>query len=178
MSEQDSEKQTSDAAAFHQADAQQAHVNRLQRLKSSGDSSLIGVKFHKVCCVCGEVLNHKPRFKDQQGRYWCPTCNEADQQKVGLALCADCAMEMSKLDLREIGGLLLCPVCFEKCMKEGKGVVEVRLRALAHGQQHARAPSIVGPKRPPKPQSNALLYALLAAVVLATLVAVIWTVMR
>lgn len=132
MSTDDSAKE---GAALHRANAQQARITRLERLRSSGDTSVMGVVVHKVCCICGEVLNHKPRFKDSQGRYWCPTCNEADHEKVMPAPCADCGIEMSRRDMKEVNGLLLCPVCVEKCAHESRAVVEMRLRGLSHGHE-------------------------------------------
>lgn len=165
-----------DGAALHKANAQQAHVNRLERLRSNGDSSVIGVAFHKVCCVCGEVLNHRTRFKDSQGRYWCPTCNEADQAKVKPEPCADCGIEMSRIDLKEVNGLMLCPVCVEKCFREGQAVTQVRLRALAHGRVAAAKPKPSKSAR--RRRSNAVLAVVLAAVVLATLIAIVVIALR
>ena len=127
-----------DAGALNRANAQQARANKLERLSSSGDSSLMGVTAHKVCCVCGTMLNHKPRFKDGQGRYWCATCNEADHKQVRPAPCADCGIEMSRLEMKEVSGLLLCPVCIEKFMTDSKAVGDMRIRALTHGP-HATA---------------------------------------
>jgi hypothetical protein len=123
----------SEAGALSRADRHQARGKKLERL-SSGDSSVVGVKLHKVCCVCGELLNHKPRFKDHEGRYWCPSCNEADHQKVRPIPCADCGIEMSRLDMKEVNGLFICPVCMEKFVNDSKAVAEVRIRALAHGR--------------------------------------------
>lgn len=163
-----------DGAALHRANSQQAHINRLERLRSTGDSSVIGVSFHKVCCVCGEVLNGKTRFKDSQGRYWCPTCNEADHAKVKPEPCADCGIEMSRMDLKEVNGLLLCPVCVSKCMEESRAVTEVRLRALAHHTHTASADK--KPKGGPaaaKKKSNTLLVVILGGIVIATIVAIL-----
>jgi len=41
------------------------------------------------------------------------------------------------MEMKEIRGLLFCPVCVGKFMTESKVVAESRLRALAHGP-HAR----------------------------------------
>ncbi len=117
-------------------DEQVAHHSRIERLRS-GDSSLQGVKVYKVCCVCGTVLNNRPRFKDSDGRYWCSACNESDHQLNRPAPCADCGVEMSRRDLKEVRGLLLCPVCVTKVVNETKSVAQVRLKALAHGHNDA-----------------------------------------
>lgn len=122
-----------DAGALSRANQQQARSKRLERLHSNGDTSVVGVTVHKVCCVCGAVLNHKPRFRDGQGRYWCPTCNEADHERVRPVPCADCGIEMPRLEMKQVNDLLLCPVCVEKFMTDSRAVAEMRVRALSHG---------------------------------------------
>lgn len=136
--EQDVDDREAGGAGLHRANEQQARLKKLERVKS-GDSSLDGVVVHKVCCVCGAILNHKMRFKDHEGRYWCPKCNEADQSKVKPLPCADCGIEMSRMDLKEVSGLLLCPVCVSKVASQGVAVAQVRLSALQHGQEHEAA---------------------------------------
>jgi len=129
-----------DAGALSRANQQQARIHRLERL-SSGDSSMVGEHVHKVCCVCGEILNHKPRFKDREGRYWCPTCNAADHEKVRPVPCADCGIEVPRADMKELHGVMLCPVCVEKFLHDSKAMAEVRLQALVHSQQVKQTPS-------------------------------------
>lgn len=125
-------------ASLHRANQQQARVNR-DRVRS-GDSTVDGVVVHKVCCVCGTILNRKLRFKDHEGRYWCPACNGADQTKVQPLPCADCGIETPRMDLKQVGGLMLCPVCVTKITSETKVVAKVRLSALGHGQgRHSTA---------------------------------------
>lgn len=123
-----------DGGALHRATQQQARVKHTDRVRS-GDSSVDGMVVHKVCCVCGEVLNRKTRFKDHEGRYWCAMCNEADQSKVRPIPCADCGIEMPRVDLKDVGGVMLCPVCVSKMAGEGQAVAELHLSALAHAQQ-------------------------------------------
>ena len=129
-------EQGHDAGAPARAESPLAGGHNSERTRSS-DESVAGVTVHKVCCVCGELLNHKTRFKDSHGRYWCATCNEADHRITRPAPCADCGNEMPRLELKEIHGLLLCPVCVNKFMNDSKAVAELRIRALAHGP-HAR----------------------------------------
>ena len=144
----------------------------------SGDSSLNGVTFHKVCCVCGEVLNRKMRFKDHEGRYWCATCNEADQEKVKPAPCADCGIEMSRMDLKEVSGLLLCPVCVSKVATQGKAVSDVRLRALVHSQEHDAASARTAKKvaHSHKSDSGAMMWVAAGAIAIALVVVIIYSI--
>ena len=53
-----------DGASLRRADAEQARVNRLERFRSNGDSSLMGTVALKTCHVCGCDLAHKIRFKN------------------------------------------------------------------------------------------------------------------
>lgn len=104
----------SDGTSLHRANFQQARVTRLERLRSCGESSVMGTVIHKVCCQCGSELNHRTRFKDSQGRYWCPECNDIDRKKVLPTPCADCHLDLPRSDLVEYRGRLLCPVCIEQ----------------------------------------------------------------
>ena len=99
---------------LHRANEQQARNTRLARHHSTGDSSLSGEVVHKVCCQCGVELNHRPRFKDSTGRYWCPHCNDQDHMQHQPAQCAECKVEMMRSDLQDLFGVLLCPVCYDR----------------------------------------------------------------
>ena len=125
-----------DADASARADSPLAGGHNSERTRSS-DESVAGVTVHKVCCVCGGLLNHKTRFKDSHGRYWCATCNEADHRMTHPAPCADCGIETPRPEMEEIHGVLLCPVCVNRFMNDSKAVGELRIRALAHGP-HAK----------------------------------------
>jgi len=166
-------------AAMKRAAEQQARAARMERFKSSGDSSLQGVVIHKVCCVCSAILNHKPRFKDHEGRYWCPRCNREDHEKVRPAPCADCGIEMPRADMREVGTLLLCPVCVTKVMKEGRAVAEVRLRALAHGKQDSTAVERTAAKvKTSRKGGNKGLFAAMVLVVVLAIIAILVIALR
>lgn len=133
-----------EAGALRRADSHAARSNTSDRIRSS-DESVAGVGVHKVCCVCGEMLNHKTRFKDSQGRYWCASCNEEDHRKVRPVPCVDCGNEMPRMVMKEVRGLLFCPVCVGKLMTESKVVAESRIRALAHGPHAKPVPKRQGP---------------------------------
>src|SRR5512133_3524859 len=105
-----------DGSSLRRANEQQARVNRLERFRSSGDSSLMG-HVVKVCCVCGCDLTHKMRFKDGSGKYWCSRCNDAAHERTRPASCADCGIEMPRDQMIEARGMVLCPVCNEKRQK-------------------------------------------------------------
>lgn len=109
----------SDGAALHRANAQQSRVNRLERYRSNGDSSLMGTVVHKVCCICGCDLTHKIRFKDNSGKYWCSRCNDADHEHKRPSPCADCGTEVPHDQLIEVGGVLLCTTCDQGRRKGG-----------------------------------------------------------
>ena len=87
---------------------------------SSGDSSALGVSVHKVCCRCGTELSGKTRFKDSQGKYWCPACNEKDQLRQQPAVCPDCKGEFTRADLQEFKGTAVCAECWEKRKQSAK----------------------------------------------------------
>lgn len=112
----------SDGAALHSADQQQS------RVLSSGDSSVMGSVVHKVCCVCGTELHRRPRFKDSQGRYWCPHCNELDQMRKLPADCPDCKKKLTRADMHDFRGTLVCQFCFQKRVSGSKRE-DARLRA-------------------------------------------------
>jgi hypothetical protein len=85
------------------------------RSQSSADSSMGGAAItEKVCCVCGTDLHGRTRFRDGQGRYWCPGCNEKDQQSRMPANCPDCNAQFMRADLVEFKGTPVCKACWEK----------------------------------------------------------------
>lgn len=87
---------------------------QLGRSQSSADSSVVGAIADKVCCVCGIDLHGRTRFKDGQGQYWCPGCNEKDQQSRMPANCPDCNIQVTRADLIEFKGTPVCKDCWEK----------------------------------------------------------------
>jgi hypothetical protein len=130
-------------SGLRRANAQQARVTRLERLRSSGESSLMGQVVHKACCVCGCDLNHRARFKDGSGKYWCPHCNELDHERTRPTICADCCIEMKRSDMVELAGqgVFLCPACDEK-RKKSDSPVQVRTHPRKESDGSAQGSSL------------------------------------
>lgn len=165
--DRDEAAERDDGIALHRASAEQAKRRRLERFRSSGDSSLMGQVVHKVCCVCGTELNHRPRFKDAEGRYWCPTCNEADHVKKQLVLCADCRTELPRAELKEQGGDLVCSACLERRRGEHR-LVGIREDVLPTGASMSIRGAVA---RDPEDVRNWLLLALAVGILLMGLIA-------
>lgn len=93
----------------------------------------------KVCCTCGRDVAGQKRFKDAQGRYWCPDCVEEDEQRKHPIPCADCQKEFIKKDLLEHEGAQVCVGCHEKRMKAAKrAAARVAAAEEEERRQHAR----------------------------------------
>jgi len=85
------------------------------RTLDSGDSVATGATRRlKPCCVCGEDLVGKPRLKDHEGRYWCPTCAKDDDLRKQPAACSECQQQLTRGDLVEHEGRLVCKTCEDK----------------------------------------------------------------
>ncbi len=78
------------------------------------DSSILGTTFLKACCQCGIELNHRKRFKDTQGRYWCPECNTADHIRHQPTPCEDCQTALPRDLMKEDHGKFICEECLGK----------------------------------------------------------------
>jgi hypothetical protein len=100
-----------------------------ERHDANADSSLHGTAVSKSCCVCGVDLHGRTRFKDGQGRYWCPGCNEKDEIGKQPAVCPDCNASMIRADLVEFKGTPVCKPCWDKRKLAAKRE-EARLRAV------------------------------------------------
>lgn len=87
----------------------------------------------KICCVCGEDVDGKPRMKDHAGQYWCYECGMADQQKKQQSLagatavhaaakptCAECRQTTTPEKLSDFNGRQLCAGCIEKLEKAAR----------------------------------------------------------
>lgn len=96
---------------------------------ANAESSVVGVTGQKVCCVCGCDLMHKTRFKDGTGRYWCPNCNQKDEQAKVPAECPDCKNQFLRADLTDFKGVAVCKECWEKRRVAARRE-EARLRAV------------------------------------------------
>jgi hypothetical protein len=92
----------------------QRGVDEAREQHTSSHDSTVGTPAGKACCVCGTDLSGRTRFKDSQGRYWCPTCNEKDQLAKEPAACPDCNAQMTRADLVEFKGVPVCKECWEK----------------------------------------------------------------
>lgn len=154
----------SDGIEMHRASSMQARAKQLGRLRA-GESSIIGIVAHKVCCQCGMELNGRPRFKDSAGRYWCPTCNDHDHERNLPVPCADCGNELLHEQLKEFGGAMLCELCIEKRRFDLK-VVEL------HRHQHK--PTSL--QAPAKPQTTLIVMGVVM-LALAFLITLIWLLM-
>lgn len=100
-----------------------------ERSLSSADSTAVGAVAGKVCCMCGVDLHGRTRYKDNSGRYWCPTCNEKDQSRREPAVCPDCNGNFTKADLIEFKGTPVCQTCWERRRQTARRE-ESRLRAV------------------------------------------------
>ncbi|MGE5608132.1 MAG: hypothetical protein ACM359_02665 [Bacillota bacterium] len=68
----------------------------------------------KVCCVCGQGVSGRKRYKDTAGKYWCEECARADSLRKHPAACADCQQTFPGGDLVEYEGVRLCRDCAGK----------------------------------------------------------------
>jgi len=115
-------------------DREAGNVDRLDgdpeaRSLSSDDSTRVGVKVEKSCCMCGVDVNGRTRYKDTSGRYWCPGCNEKDRLTKEPALCPDCTGNFTKADLQDFNGVSVCVTCWEKRRASARRE-EARMRAV------------------------------------------------
>ena len=78
------------------------------------DSSILGTTAYKACCQCGIELNHRSRFKDSHGRYWCPECNAADHARHQPSPCEDCRTAYPRDQMKEDHGKFICEECLGK----------------------------------------------------------------
>lgn len=78
------------------------------------DSSILGTTAYKACSQCGIELNHRSRFKDSQGRYWCPECNAADHARHQPSPCEDCRTAYPRDQMKEDHGKFICEECLGK----------------------------------------------------------------
>lgn len=70
----------------------------------------------KICCICGADVTGKRRYKDKQGRYYCPDCNLIDTERQPPAppppsVCVDCQKTFPREQLAEENGQLICETC-------------------------------------------------------------------
>lgn len=110
-------------------------------------------RIRKVCCVCGENLEGKPRMKDSSGRYWCYECGIADQQKKHMStagttamgamvkpICAECNQAFKAEELLEYAGRQLCAECINKieraAQREASRLAAAEQEALRMARNH------------------------------------------
>lgn len=79
----------------------------------SGHTTASGRKL-KLCCVCGEDLVGKERFKDHQGQYWCPDCAKNDQHRKQPAVCPECNAQLTNGELLDFEGRQVCQPCADR----------------------------------------------------------------
>ena len=124
------------------------------------DSSILGTTAYKACCQCGIELNHRTRFKDSQGRYWCPDCNAVDHVRHQPAPCEDCRTAFPRDLMKEDHGKFVCEECLGKRLL---GSIEM---PEPHKPAAASVATVAAP--PARPElSTPLLVAGLAALILA-----------
>jgi len=112
---------------------------------ASHDSTVAGATT-KLCCVCGENVAGKKRYKDSAGRYWCPDCHEAGLMPGGGVAtaavttepCPDCKQEFAPSEFVDIAGTRVCPACAEK-RKQAAKRKEARVRAAVEEGQKDQA---------------------------------------
>jgi len=93
----------------------------------------------KLCCVCGEDLVGKQRFKDHDGRYWCPACAREDTIRKQPAVCPDCRKQLTRGDMVAYEGSQLCKGCAEKRHLSAKrAAARIAAAELAGEKQHER----------------------------------------
>lgn len=68
----------------------------------------------KTCCVCGQSVAGRKRYKDSAGKYWCEECARQDSIKKHPAACGDCKQTFPGGDLVEYEGARLCRDCAGK----------------------------------------------------------------
>ena len=107
------------------------------RTDSSADSTITTVSAAKLCCMCGVDLHGKKRFKGSDSRYWCASCNDADNKRREPAACPDCNKELTFGDLLEFKGTPVCQTCWEKRRQSTKRE-EARLRAIEEATESDR----------------------------------------
>ena len=129
------------------------------------DSSILGTTVLKACCQCGIELNQRKRFKDTQGRYWCPDCNAADHIRHQPAPCEDCRTAFPRDQMKEDHGKFICEECLGKRLL---GSVE----PAAPETPYAAPAAIVSPPQARSSFSTPVLAAALVVLALALLAAV------
>jgi hypothetical protein len=78
----------------------------------------------KICCICGADVTGKRRYKDREGRYFCPDCNMLDAERKEAAppppsVCGECQKTFPREELAEENGQLICEPCrTEKIARE------------------------------------------------------------
>jgi hypothetical protein len=112
----------------------EGNVDRLEsdgeaRTLSNDDSTAVGVRVEKACCMCGVDLQGHTRYKDSSGRYWCPGCNEKDRLSKEPAVCPDCSANLTRADLQDFKGVAVCSGCWEKRRASARRE-EARMRAV------------------------------------------------
>jgi hypothetical protein len=128
-----------DTLSSGQASVASADDSAVAESGYGGDLGGGGARGAKVCCTCGRDVAGQKRFKDAQGRYWCPDCVEEDEQRKHPLPCADCQKEFIKKELLEYQGLQVCGVCHEKRVKAARREAARISAAAEEGlRQHAR----------------------------------------
>jgi formylmethanofuran dehydrogenase subunit E len=79
-------------------------------------------KVSKICHKCGKDVSGQPREKDEEGRYWCIPCGEADKlQRLyrESGICEGCGESPGQAALLLMAGQNLCPACRRRKFKYG-----------------------------------------------------------
>ena len=83
----------------------------------------------KICFKCGVEVTGKPRIKDEEGRYYCVPCGQAEEMQrmhVKAGICEGCGESFSKSQLMLIGGKQLCTRCRKSKFMDTTGAREAR----------------------------------------------------
>lgn len=101
----------------------------------------------KICTICGDDVNGKPRIRDREGNYYCVSCDESQKQQRQSAqqACPDCGRFFPKDKLEPHGGQFVCPGCVRK-RREKYQQTKSRMAAAgtADAKQRARKIQIIG----------------------------------
>lgn len=76
----------------------------------------------KICYKCGKYVASQPREKDEEGRYWCVPCADADRMHRlyrESGICEGCGESPGQAALLLIAGQSLCPACRRRKFKYG-----------------------------------------------------------
>jgi DNA-directed RNA polymerase subunit RPC12/RpoP len=65
----------------------------------------------KKCCICGTDVTDLPRFRDDQGNYWCAECTAQDKRARKGVTCPACGRKFMPQEMVRSGGKYLCQAC-------------------------------------------------------------------